>query len=97
MKSVGGAAAGGGLLGFAKKVLDNASGGAKFDRGDIKRVYFVSFSSLVCRLLLTERKGNWLRDYSQVTLEISTVGNDRLLMTSYHPGHGYRGPDQAVC
>ncbi|KAJ8084687.1 hypothetical protein PM082_003463 [Marasmius tenuissimus] len=49
VKSAGGAATGGGLLGFAKKVLDKSSGGSKFDRGDIKRVYF----------------GNWLRDYSQ--------------------------------
>ncbi|KAL0580689.1 hypothetical protein V5O48_001330 [Marasmius crinis-equi] len=49
VKSAGGAAAGGGLLGFAKKVLDKSSGGSKFDRSDIKRVYF----------------GNWLRDYSQ--------------------------------
>ncbi|KAF9270787.1 Het-C-domain-containing protein [Marasmius fiardii PR-910] len=30
-------------------MLDNASGGAKFNRADVKRVYF----------------GNWLRDYSQ--------------------------------
>ncbi|KAL0066565.1 hypothetical protein AAF712_006368 [Marasmius tenuissimus] len=51
VKSAGGAATGGGLLGFAKKVLDKSSGGSKFDRGDIKRVYF----------------GNWLRDYSQAS------------------------------
>ncbi|KAK1218701.1 hypothetical protein PQX77_018600 [Marasmius sp. AFHP31] len=50
-KSAGGAATGGGLLGFAKKVLDKSSGGSKFDRSDIKRVYF----------------GNWLRDYSQAS------------------------------
>ncbi|KAG7099815.1 hypothetical protein E1B28_001626 [Marasmius oreades] len=48
-KSVGGVAAGGGLLGFAKQMLDNAAGGAKFSRTDVKKVYF----------------GNWLRDYSQ--------------------------------
>ncbi|KAK0246194.1 Het-C-domain-containing protein [Armillaria nabsnona] len=49
VKSAGRAAAGGGILGFAKKVMDNASGGSKFNKGDIKKVYF----------------GNWLRDYSQ--------------------------------
>ncbi|KAK0233569.1 Het-C-domain-containing protein [Armillaria fumosa] len=49
VKSAGRVAAGGGILGFAKKVMDNASGGSKFNKGDIKKVYF----------------GNWLRDYSQ--------------------------------
>ncbi|KAG7452166.1 Het-C-domain-containing protein [Guyanagaster necrorhizus] len=49
VKSAGRAAAGGGILGFARKVMDNASGGSKFNKGDIKKVYF----------------GNWLRDYSQ--------------------------------
>ncbi|KAK0208698.1 Het-C-domain-containing protein [Desarmillaria ectypa] len=49
VKSAGRAATGGGILGFAKKVMDNASGGSKFNKGDIKKVYF----------------GNWLRDYSQ--------------------------------
>lgn len=33
---------GGGLLGFAASVLSTATGGAKFNRMDIKRVYFVS-------------------------------------------------------
>ncbi|TFK41913.1 heterokaryon incompatibility protein Het-C-domain-containing protein [Crucibulum laeve] len=50
VKNVGGAAiGGGGLLGFAKSVIKQASGGSKFSRSDIKKVYF----------------GNWLRDYSQ--------------------------------
>ncbi|RDB28776.1 hypothetical protein Hypma_015984 [Hypsizygus marmoreus] len=49
VKSVGGAAAGGGILGFAQSVITKASGGAKFSKSDIKKVYF----------------GNWLRDYSQ--------------------------------
>ncbi|KAI5829276.1 Het-C-domain-containing protein [Schizophyllum commune Tattone D] len=40
---------GGGILGFAKKVLKEASGGQKFSGTDVKRVYF----------------GNWLRDFSQ--------------------------------
>ncbi|KAL1749184.1 heterokaryon incompatibility protein Het-C-domain-containing protein [Schizophyllum fasciatum] len=40
---------GGGILGFAKKVLKEASGGQKFSGMDVKRVYF----------------GNWLRDFSQ--------------------------------
>ena len=33
---------GGGILGFAKKVLKEASGGQKFSGTDVKRVYFVS-------------------------------------------------------
>ncbi|KAK7058606.1 hypothetical protein VNI00_002242 [Paramarasmius palmivorus] len=49
VKNAGRAAGGGGLLGFAKQVLDKSSGGDKFNKGDIKKVYF----------------GNWLRDYSQ--------------------------------
>ncbi|EEB99200.1 hypothetical protein MPER_01168, partial [Moniliophthora perniciosa FA553] len=36
----GRAAGGGGLLGFAKQVLESSSGGAKFNKGDIKKVYF---------------------------------------------------------
>ncbi|KAI0652327.1 heterokaryon incompatibility protein Het-C-domain-containing protein [Trametes meyenii] len=50
-KSVGHASGGGGLLGIAQSVLGAAtgSGGAKFSKEDVKRVYF----------------GNWLRDYSQ--------------------------------
>ncbi|KAJ3750923.1 Het-C-domain-containing protein [Lentinula detonsa] len=49
LKNAARAAGGGGLLGFAKQAFRNASGGSKFDKGDIKKVYF----------------GNWLRDYSQ--------------------------------
>ncbi|EIM92702.1 Het-C-domain-containing protein [Stereum hirsutum FP-91666 SS1] len=47
----GSAAMAGGLLGFAKNVLSGqgGSGGAKFSKSDVKKVYF----------------GNWLRDYSQ--------------------------------
>ncbi|KII94013.1 hypothetical protein PLICRDRAFT_412726 [Plicaturopsis crispa FD-325 SS-3] len=48
-KTVGHAAGGGGLLGFAQSVIKTASGGSKFNKGDINKVYF----------------GNWLRDYSQ--------------------------------
>lgn len=43
------AAGGGGLLGFAKQVIQQASSGGKFTKSDVKKVYF----------------GNWLRDYSQ--------------------------------
>ena len=32
---------GGGLLGFAKNVISAATGGAKFSKEDVKRVYFV--------------------------------------------------------
>ncbi|KAJ4485648.1 Het-C-domain-containing protein [Lentinula aciculospora] len=49
LKNAARAAGGGGLLGFAKQAFQNANGGSKFDKGDIKKVYF----------------GNWLRDYSQ--------------------------------
>ncbi|KAF8921834.1 heterokaryon incompatibility protein Het-C-domain-containing protein [Mucidula mucida] len=49
VKYAGHASAGGGLLGFASQVLKTASGGSKFSKSDIKKVYF----------------GNWLRDYSQ--------------------------------
>ena len=40
-KTAGGAAASGGLLGFASSVLSAAKGGEKFGRMDVKRVYFV--------------------------------------------------------
>lgn len=43
IKSTGGnGGGGGGLLGFATSVLHAASGGAKFSKDDVKRVYFVS-------------------------------------------------------
>lgn len=42
VKSAGGAAAGGGFLGFAHSVLKKASGGSKFNKSDVKKVYFVS-------------------------------------------------------
>ena len=42
MKSVGGASAGGGLLGLASSVLSSVKGGEKFSKMDVKRVYFVS-------------------------------------------------------
>ncbi|KAF8963872.1 heterokaryon incompatibility protein Het-C-domain-containing protein [Flammula alnicola] len=50
VKSAGGAAIGGsGLFGFASSVIKQVSGGSKFSKSDVKKVYF----------------GNWLRDYSQ--------------------------------
>ncbi|KAG6851362.1 hypothetical protein H0H93_005760 [Arthromyces matolae] len=48
-KTAGGAAMGGGLMGFASSILQQATGGSKFTKSDVKKVYF----------------GNWLRDYSQ--------------------------------
>ncbi|PFH52311.1 hypothetical protein AMATHDRAFT_46432 [Amanita thiersii Skay4041] len=65
VKSVGGGAMGGGLLGFAQSVISSATGGATFSRSDVKRVYFVSCIKPLHTLVLTEEKGNWLRDYSQ--------------------------------
>ncbi|KAF8665446.1 hypothetical protein AX16_000464 [Volvariella volvacea WC 439] len=44
-----GRSGGGGLFGFASSIVAAATGGSKFSRSDIKKVYF----------------GNWLRDYSQ--------------------------------
>ena len=41
MKAVG-HSQGGGILGFAQNVLSAATGGAKFSKEDVKRVYFVS-------------------------------------------------------
>ena len=41
MKAVGHSHGGGGLLGFAKNVISAATGGAKFSKEDVKRVYFV--------------------------------------------------------
>ena len=38
---------GGGLLGFAKTVLKQASGGSNFSKSDVKKVYFVSASGSV--------------------------------------------------
>ena len=35
-------AAGGGLLGFASSMIQQATGGDKFTKSDVKRVYFVS-------------------------------------------------------
>ncbi|KAG6911350.1 hypothetical protein DXG01_001021 [Tephrocybe rancida] len=66
VKSAGGAAAGGGLLGFAQSVIQSASGGAKFSKSDIKKVYFVSRGIYNSKnKCLPALKGNWLRDYSQ--------------------------------
>jgi len=64
-KSAGGAAAGGGILGFAKTVLRGGQG-PKFNKADIKRVYF----------------GNWLRDYSQAMdiAGLSKLTSDTLVL-----------------
>ncbi|KAF8079060.1 Het-C-domain-containing protein [Lyophyllum atratum] len=40
VKNAGGVAAGGGLLGFASSMLKQATGGARFTKSDIKKVYF---------------------------------------------------------
>ncbi|KAL0951712.1 hypothetical protein HGRIS_008387 [Hohenbuehelia grisea] len=57
---------GGGLLGFAQSVLSQAAGGAKFNKSDIKKVYF----------------GNWLRDYSQAMdiAGLSKLTSDTLVL-----------------
>ncbi|KAH9178845.1 Het-C-domain-containing protein [Lactarius sanguifluus] len=48
-KTAGGVVTGGGILQFAQSVVAAGSGGSKFSKSDVKKVYF----------------GNWLRDYSQ--------------------------------
>lgn len=66
-KTAGGAAIGGsGLLGFATSVIKAAGGPSKFNRNDIKRVYF----------------GNWLRDYSQAMdiAGLSKLSSDTLVL-----------------
>ena len=40
-KTVGGAAMGSGLLGIASSVIGQVTGGSKFSKSDIKKVYFV--------------------------------------------------------
>lgn len=61
---------GGGLLGLAGNVLKTAaktaSGGSKFSKDDVKKVYF----------------GNWLRDYSQAMdiAGLSKLSADNLIM-----------------
>jgi hypothetical protein len=49
-KTAGGLVTGGGILQFAHSVVAAGSGGSRFSKNDVKKVYF----------------GNWLRDYSQV-------------------------------
>ncbi|KAI9511719.1 heterokaryon incompatibility protein Het-C-domain-containing protein [Russula earlei] len=48
-KTAGSLATGGGILQLAHSVLASGAGGSKFDKSDVKKVYF----------------GNWLRDHSQ--------------------------------
>ncbi|TFK77526.1 Het-C-domain-containing protein [Pluteus cervinus] len=64
----GGGFGGGSLIGFATSVLSAAagSGGAKFTKSDIKKVYF----------------GNWLRDYSQAMdiAGLSKLTSDTLVL-----------------
>ncbi|KAI0068034.1 Het-C-domain-containing protein [Artomyces pyxidatus] len=48
-KTVGKGASAAGFLSFAQSILNSGAGGTKFNKGDVKKVYF----------------GNWLRDYSQ--------------------------------
>lgn len=43
VKYAGRASSGAGLLGFASSVIKQASGGSKFSKNDIKKVYFVCF------------------------------------------------------
>lgn len=58
-KTTGKVAGGGGLLGFASSVLSSGSGGSKFDKGDIKKVYFVSlsFSYMIAAVSLNDSPG----------------------------------------
>lgn len=91
IKSVGGAATGGGLLGFAQNVLQSAAGGAKFDKGDIKKVYFVSLDKTVVRSLLYSSSVTSCRAIGYATILRYYVHHSLmgLLLTSSRPGHGY--------
>lgn len=42
VKAVGHSGGSSSLFGFAKSILNQASGGAKFSKSDVKKVYFVS-------------------------------------------------------
>lgn len=55
VKHAGGPALGGGLLGFATSVIKTATGGAKFNKLDVKRVYFVCFELYSLCILLISR------------------------------------------
>lgn len=52
-KHVGGPVGGAGLLGFATSVFKAATGGSKFNKMDVKRVYFVSSCCMSFYLPLT--------------------------------------------
>jgi len=41
VKTAGGVAMGGGLLGIASSVITQVTGGSKFSKSDVKKVYFV--------------------------------------------------------
>ncbi|GJE86244.1 heterokaryon incompatibility protein Het-C domain-containing protein [Phanerochaete sordida] len=61
-----GGVAGGSLLGFAQSIIGAATGGSKFSKEDVKKVYF----------------GNWLRDYSQAMdiAGLSKLTSDTLVL-----------------
>lgn len=58
-KTVGGVAAGGSIFGIAQSILGAASGGNKFSREDVKKVYFVRkcLESLYCGVLTPRMLG----------------------------------------
>jgi len=62
-KQAGHAGLGGGLLVLASSIISPTSGGPKFSKMDVKRV-FLNY----CLVSLSYCKGNWLKDYSQVGL-----------------------------
>jgi hypothetical protein len=65
-KTAGGLVTGGGILQFAHSVVAAGSGGSRFSKNDVKKVYF----------------GNWLRDYSQAMdiAGLSKLSSDTLVL-----------------
>ncbi|KAF8273017.1 Het-C-domain-containing protein [Lactarius quietus] len=70
-KTSGGLVTGGGILQLAHSVLAAGSGGSKFSKNDVKKVYFASHF-----------RGNWLRDYSQAMdiAGLSKLSSDTLVL-----------------
>lgn len=67
VKFSGSGIGGSSLLGIASSVLHQVTGGSKFSKSDIKKVYFVSIGCIsVYHTSNFVAQGNWLRDYSQV-------------------------------
>ena len=93
-KTAGHAVGGGGLIGFAQSVLSTASGGAKFSKEDVKRVYFVSILDHFTCFFLVIYSVSYRETGSEIIHKYA-MGSDnginvRLRFTPIILGHGYR-------